>query len=632
HVLHEAYDAYIDLPPWFEEIRYTPLVSYQWLTQTPVIVLVKYCEKLRYELGGDTQFITSYSKSEETPLEDLYTDTQMELLNDRGESLGYLQSLDELLGDQGVFNPQAETIFITFDEYDEIQTDFDLDNVPETVSPEEKTRPRLLLVNLLCGKLLKGSRKILTVRSGTEVQSRVIRKKVYLKGFSPENLKRYTALHFPEKEHKTMVTDQQDANPHLCGLCSIPLFSWIILKSFKHLHSVYDNLELPDSCITLTNVFLLLSEVFLGHSIARPGLLKRSTRCPAETFKAGEPKFSALARLALHGLEREGLVFNLQFGFLRPASHYDGCGGSATFEFLHEILQAFLAAFSLVLDSKITPESILSFFSKFHQFILMRPLVQTQRGTPGASRSSSFPLKEKHKMLKSYLSNSVKMHLKGLPRYPSTDIDGDKVHAMPNFLWMLRCIFEMNSEDVAKMTANGISADYIKIAFCNIYSVDCSALNFVLHHHRKQLRPSFSKNYGTLPFRFCVNQLTDCSIEVLAEELIRHKIIKVLGLYKNYITDVGAKLVAKIIEECPHLKVVKLGCNNITGVGGKYLANAIHKSSEESPNLSANGITSHSGRSLAKALKENTKNELTINGAKQMSEGLINNTTLKEVK
>ncbi|XP_016334433.1 nucleotide-binding oligomerization domain-containing protein 1-like, partial [Sinocyclocheilus anshuiensis] len=270
-----------------------------------------------------------------------------------------------------------ETVLFTFDGYDEIQTDFDLDNVPETVSPEEKTHPLLLLMNLLCGKLLKGSRKILTARSGTEVQSRVIWKKVYLKGFSPEHLKRYMALHFPEKEHKTMVTDQLDANPHLCGLCSIPLFSWIILKSFKHLHSVYDNFELPDSCITLTNVFLLLSEVFLGHSTARPGLLKRSTRCPVETFKAGEQKLAAFARLALHGLERGGLVFSmeevtscgledevLQFGFLRPASHYDGCGGSATFEFLHETLQAFLAAFSLVLDSKITPESILSFFSK----------------------------------------------------------------------------------------------------------------------------------------------------------------------------------------------------------------------------------------------------------------------------
>lgn len=30
-------------------------------------------------------------------------------------------------------------------------------------------------------------------------------------------------------------------------------------------------------------------------------------------------------------------------------------------------------------------------------------------------------------------------------------------------------------------------------------------------------------------FRFCVNQLTDSSVEVLAAELIKQKIVKVLG-------------------------------------------------------------------------------------------------------
>lgn len=30
-------------------------------------------------------------------------------------------------------------------------------------------------------------------------------------------------------------------------------------------------------------------------------------------------------------------------------------------------------------------------------------------------------------------------------------------------------------------------------------------------------------------FRFCVNQLTDSSVEVLATELVKHKIVKVLG-------------------------------------------------------------------------------------------------------
>ncbi|KAI7806822.1 nucleotide-binding oligomerization domain-containing protein 1 isoform X1 [Triplophysa rosa] len=776
HVLHEAYDAYIDLRPWFCDIHYSPLESIRVVPVINTDPISRYCEKLRCELGRDTQFIMSYSRSEDTRLEDLYTDTQMELLNDTGESLGFLQSLNHLLGDQGVFNQQAETIFITgdagvgksillqklqnlwsrrelntrakfffkfrcrmfsafketdeislkelifkhncypdidpddevftyilrfpetvlftFDGYDEIQMDFDLDNVPEVVSPEEKTHPLLLLMNLLCGKLLRGSRKVLTARTGTEVQRRVIRKKVCLRGFSPEHLRTYTALHFPETEHMKLVSVQLDANPHLCGLCSIPLFSWIILKSFRHFLSVYDTFQLPDSCITLTNVFLLLSEVFLGRTTARPGLLKRSTRCPADTFKSGEAKLWAFARLALQGLERGGFVFgveevtscgldekDLQFGFLRPVSHYDACGGSATFEFLHVTLQAFLAAFCLVLDANITADAILRFFSRCeykHKSRLScfsclgrsrpreRDPFQTNEhfqfanlflcgllSKPNAALLEHLvpplSLKKKRKTLKSYLSNSVRTHLKGLPRYPSTDIQGYKVHAMPNFMWMLRCIFETNSEEVAEMTANGISADYIKIAFCNIYSADCSALNFVLHHRKKHLGVDMDNNnisdYGVKQLthsfskmtvvRLCVNQLTDSSVEVLAKELITHKVIKVLGLYKNHITDVGAKLIAEIIEECPHLRTVKLGCNNITSLGGTHLARAIHKSksifdvgmwgnsigdggadafaealknhtSLTNLSLSANDITSRGGRSLAKALKENT--------------------------
>ncbi|XP_052002754.1 nucleotide-binding oligomerization domain-containing protein 1-like [Xyrauchen texanus] len=807
HILHEAYDAYIDLRPWFRDIQYTPLDDISVIPVINTDPISKYCEKLRHELRRDTQFIMSYSKSDETPLEDLYTDTQMELLNDRDESLGYLQCLDELLGDQGVFNQQAETIFITgdagvgksivlqklqnlwsrrelstrakfffkfrcrmfsafkesyeislkdlifkhncypdadpdnevfnyilrfpemvlftFDGYDEIQMDFDLDCAPEVVSPEEKTSPLLLLMNLLCGKLLKGSRKILTARTGTEVQSRVLRKKVCLRGFSPEHLKRYTALHFSEQVFRTLVNEQLDANPHLSSLCSIPLFSWIILKSFKHLRSVYDDFELPDSCITLTNVFLLLSEVFLGHSTAPTGLLKRSTRCPAETFKAGEQKLSAFSKLALQCLEKGGFVFSmdevlscgldekdLQFGFLRPVCHYDICGGSATFEFLHMTLQAFLAAFSLVLDSKNPPNMILRFFSKCEYKTSSSCLPCLGKSKPrdkdpfqtnehfqftnlflcgllskpnAALLEHLVPpllLKQKCKTLKSYLSNVVRTHLKSLPSSQATDIEGIKVHAMPNFLWMLRCIFETNSEEVAKMTANGISADYIKIAFCNIYSADCSALNFVLHHRKKhlgvdmdnnnindygvkQLRPSFSK---MTVIRLCVNQLTDSSIEVLAEELIRHKVVRVLGLYKNHITDVGAKLVAKIIEECPRLRTVKLGCNQITTVGGKHLACAIQKSksifdvgmwgnsiadegadafaealknhpSLTNLSLSANGVTSHGGRSLAKALKENAslkifwliQNRIGDDAASDLADAVRSNSSLTHV-
>uniref|UniRef100_A0AAY5ET99 Nucleotide-binding oligomerization domain containing 1 n=1 Tax=Electrophorus electricus TaxID=8005 RepID=A0AAY5ET99_ELEEL len=777
HILHEAYDAYIDLRPWFNTIQYMPA---DFVREIPVIntdPISKYIEKLRQELGRDTQFLTSYSQQEDTLLEELYTDTQMEMMNDKGESLGYLENLDEILGEQGVFNQQAETIFITgdagvgksvllqklqnlwskrelntetkfffkfrcrmfsafkdtdkismkdlifkyncypdgdpdsevfnyilrfpqtvlftFDGYDELQMDFDMDSVPEVVSPEESTHPLLVLMNLLCGKLLRGSCKILTARTGTDIQSRIIQKKVVLRGFSPDHLKKYMARHFPMQEQRAVVSVQLDASPHLCGLCSIPLFSWIIFKTFKHLQSVYDNFELPDSCITLTNVFLLLSEVFLGRKTKKQGLLKRSMSCTAGIFKAGLKMLTAFAKLALFGLEKGSFIYSLeevmscglneedlQVGFLRPVSHYDACGGTTTFEFLHLTLQAFLAAFSLVLDSYITPEGILRFFAKCeYNKTSHLPCLSCfgrsshPRDTDPFQTNEHFQftnlflcgllcksnavllehivppvcLKKKRVALKSYLSTSVKTHLRDLPRYPSTDIEGNKVHVMPNFLWMLRCIFETNSEDVARLTAKGISADYIKLAYCNIYSADCSALNFVLHHHRKclgvdldnnnindygvkQLIPSFSK---MTVVRFCVNQLTDSSTEVLSEELIKHKIVKVLGLYKNHITDVGAKHVAQIIEECPHLKTLKIGSNHITSVGARILAQSIQKSksiydvgmwgnsigdegadafaealknhpSLTNLSLSANSISSHGGKSLARALKENS--------------------------
>ncbi|XP_076868238.1 nucleotide-binding oligomerization domain-containing protein 1 isoform X2 [Brachyhypopomus gauderio] len=810
HILHEAYDAYIDLRPWFNTIEYKPA---EFVREIPVMntdPISKYSEKLRQELRGDTQFLVSYSQQEDTPLEELYTDSQMEIMNDKGESLGYLKNLDEILGEQGMFNQQAETIFITgdagvgksvllqklqnlwskrelntkakfffkfrcrmfsafkdtdeislkdlifkhncypdedpdndvfnyilrfpqtviftFDGYDEIQKDFDLDHVPEVVSPEERTHPLLVLMNLLCGKLLRGSCKILTARTGTDIQSRIIQKKVVLRGFSPDHLKKYIALHFPNKEHRTVVSVQLDASPHLCGLCSVPLFSWIIFKTFKHLQSVYDNFELPDSCITLTNVFLLLCEVFLSRKTKKQGLLKRSVQSTADLFRAGLKMLTAFAKLALLGLEKSSFIYSLeevlscglseedlQVGFLRPVRHYDACGDAATFEFLHLTLQAFLTAFSLVLDSNITPDGILRFFAKCEynktsRFPCLSCFGRSSRPTDTdpfqnnehfqfanlflcglLSKSNAVllehmvapaHLRRKHVALKSYLSTSVKTHLRGLPRYPSTDIKGSKVHVMPNFLWMLRCIFETNSEDVARLTAKGISADYIKLAYCNIYSADCSALNFVLHHHRKclgvdldnnnindygvkQLVPSFSK---MTVVRFCVNQLTDSSIKVLSEELIKHKIVKVLGLYKNHITDVGAKHVARIIEECPHLSTVKIGNNCITSVGARFLAQAIQKSksifdvgmwgnsigdegaeafgealknhpSLTNLSLSANGISSHGGKHLAKALKQNSslhifwliQNRISDDAASDLSEALRINSTLTHV-
>ncbi|XP_042346744.1 LOW QUALITY PROTEIN: nucleotide-binding oligomerization domain-containing protein 1 [Plectropomus leopardus] len=808
YIIYKVCDAYIDLQPWLKDIKYNPSSDVSLMTVVNTDPISRYSKKLRQDMSRETCFIMSYGQREETRLEDLYTDTLMELLNDRNESLGFLESLDQLLKDHAVFNPEGETICVmgdagvgksillqklqnlwskkelqtdtifffkfrcrmfsvfkdteqislrdllfkyncfpdhdpdnevfdyilrfpekvlfTFDGYDEIQIN-DLMNSPEVVSPEDKAHPLQLLISLLCGKLLQGSQKVLTARTGTEIQSRVIKKRVALRGFSPAHLKTYINLHFKEQEHRELVSIQLDASPHLCGLCSTPLFCWIVFKSFRHLHSMHDSFQLPETCITLTDIFLLLSEVFLSRSASpAPSLLKKSTRCASETFKAGLRPLAAFAKLALQIMERGSFICtqeemtacglieeDLTLGFLRPVSEHSDSGSPSTFEVLHITLQSFLAAFALVLDEQAAPSSILKFFTEcsrkkrtscfpFDSCISdsskpseKKPFTNNEHlqftnlflcGLLSKAKTSLMEhlvspvlLKKKRALLKSYLSTSVKSHLHGLPHYSGEE--GKKVHVLPNFLWMLRCIFETGSKDIAQMTAKGITASFIKLGYCDVHSGDCTALNFVLQHRQKllgldmdnnnvsdygvsQLRPSFCK---MTVVRLSVNHLSDSSIKVLAEELCRHKVVEYLGLYSNHITDVGAKLVAQIIEECPKLRVVKIGKNNITSVGGGYLARAIQKSTSiydvgvwnvgnsigdegaqafaealrhhpqlTNLSLSANGITSEGGKCLAEALKENSvlrifwlvQNELTDDAAPHLAELVQANTGL----
>uniref|UniRef100_A0A3Q2DHT9 Nucleotide-binding oligomerization domain containing 1 n=1 Tax=Cyprinodon variegatus TaxID=28743 RepID=A0A3Q2DHT9_CYPVA len=756
-ILYEIRDAYIDLQPWLLEINYKPSREIREMKVVNTDPISRYSEKLRHEMSRDTCFIMSYGQQDETRLEELYTDTVMEMINDCNESLGFLESLDQLLGDDGVFNPQGEIIYVvgdagvgksillqklqnlwskkelqtdasfffkfrcrmfsifreaeqmslrdllfkyncypdhdpenevfdyilrfpekvlfTFDGYDEIQEDLDLINVPEVVSPEDKADALQLLLSLLSGKLLKGSKKVLTTRTGIEMQSRVIRKKVVLRGFSPDHLKTYIKLHFREQEHRELVSVQLDASPHLCGLCSTPLFSWIVFKSFRHLHTMHDVFHLSENSITLTDIFLLLSEVFLSRLAAAPSpLLKKSTRCISETFRVGLRPLAAFAKLALQGLERGSFLCSreqlaecglteddMALGFLRPVHDFDASEAPATFEFIHITLQSFLAAFALVLDEQTSASSILKFFAEcsrrretfclplascigssmkpsekkpfstneqlqFTNLFLCGLLSKTQAALMGTLLSPVL-LKRKRALLKAYLSTSVKVHLEGLPHYNGEE--GQKVHVLPNFLWILRCIFETGSKDIAKMTAKGITANFIKLGYCNVFSGDCTAINFVLQHRQKLLGLDMDNN-----------NISDYGVKQLQPSFSKMTAVKRVSasghlLYNNNITDAGAKLVAQMIEECPQLAIVKIGKNKITSVGGRYLANAIKKSTSifdvgmwgnsigdegaeafaealrnhrslTNLSLSANGITSEGGKHLAEALKENS--------------------------
>ncbi|XP_053915519.1 nucleotide-binding oligomerization domain-containing protein 1 isoform X3 [Cuculus canorus] len=778
-VLQKVADAYYELQPWLEEIGYEPSEN---ICSKPVVntdPVSRYCEKLRCELGRDSKFVMSYAQREEMLLDEIYSNSSMELVSFTNESLGEVCRLETLFDDEvGLINEDGETIYVcgdagigksillqkiqslwarkeldigakfffrfrcrmfscfkeneavclkdllfkyncypdqdptevfhhilqfphtvlfTFDGFDEIYSNFDLNSVPEMCSPDEPTHPLVLLVSLLRGKLLKGSKKILTARTGTEIQRNIIRKKVLLRGFSGNNLKEYTAMFFKDEGQRTLVLNQLEANPNLCSLCSVPLFCWIIFKCYEHFHSMFDSHELPDCSVTLTDVFLLMIEVHLNRSL-KTSLLKNNTRSQAEMFKARKETLLALGKMAYKGMGNSSFIFDqeevssaniseedLQLGFLRAVKGYSGCDSESTYEFLHLTLQSFFTALFLVLEEKVSAKELLQFFNECSSTetaqptCLCIPWLKKQLagedpfrnnehfhftnlflcGLLSRSKQKLFRhlvlpslIKRKRKMLIMYLVESMKSHLKGLTR--SRLPDYNQIQVQPNFIWMLRCLYETQSEKVGKLAAKHMHANYIKLTYCNAYSADCSAISFIVHHFQKRLALDLDNNnindYGVkqlLPcfsklavIRLSVNQITDHGVRILYEELSKYQIVSFLGLYNNQITDVGAKYVAKLIEECSSLEYVKIGANKITSEGGKCLAQAIQKSKTMFEiGLTKNELDDEAAMSFAEMLKVNKKlvhlwliqNQITSKGVKYLSEALKENTTIKEI-
>lgn len=624
------------------------------------------------------------------------------------------------------------TALFTFDGLDELHSDFDMSRVPDSCCPWEPAHPLVLLANLLSGRLLKGAGKLLTARTGVEVPRQLLRKKVLLRGFSPSHLRAYARRMFPERTAQEHLLQQLDANPNLCSLCGVPLFCWIIFRCFQHFHTAFEgSSQLPDCAVTLTDVFLLVTEVHLNRT--QPiSLMQRNTRSPAETLRAGWRTLHALGEVAHRGTDRSLFVFgqeevqasklqegDLQLGFLRALPDVGPEQSQQSYEFFHLTLQAFFTAFFLVADDKVSTRELLRFFrewtspgeatsrSCYPSFFSFQCLGSGSRLGPDPFKNKDHfqftnlflcgllakarqkllqqlvpktILRKKRKALWAHLFASLRSYLKSLPRVQSGGFN--QVHAMPTFLWMLRCIYETQSQKVGRLAARGISADYLKLAFCNACSADCSALSFVLHHFHRQLALDLDNNnlndYGVQELQPCfsrltvirlsVNQITDMGVKVLCEELTKYKIVTFLGLYNNQITDIGARYVAQILDECRGLTHLKLGKNRITSEGGKCVAQAVKNSTSivevgmwgnqigdegakafaealrDHPSLTTlslafNGISPEGGKSLAQALKQNTtltiiwltKNELNDEAAECFAEMLRVNQTLKHL-
>ncbi|KAM4028560.1 nucleotide-binding oligomerization domain-containing protein 1 isoform 2-T3 [Anomaloglossus baeobatrachus] len=586
-----------------------------------------------------------------------------------------------------------ETVMFTFDGFDEMHSSFDLNNIPEVSLPTDTVHPAALFMHLLSGKLLKGSRKVLTARTGCQVSGKFVRKRIMLRGFRTDNLMEYTNLFFKDPSVQMRVLSHLNANHNFSSLCSIPLFCWIIFKSYQHFHFINDGPEFSSRSVTLTDIFLLIVEVYLNLST------KGTNRGQLETYKRGKETLLLIGKLANTGMDNSCFVFNydtitslkipeqdLKLGFLRTVKSYDKCEENGSFEFFHVTLQSFFAALFLVIDSGTSTTDLLKYFghcAHSQQEEVSANLISCvcakkhKQGDPFANNDHlqfinlflcgllskpkqvlfrhlvpSSVLKVKRKALKQQLFRSVKFHLKNLPR--SKFMGYNRVHALTHFIWMARCICETQSEKVGKLVAKGICADYIKLSFCGASSSDCGAISFLLNQYQKQIALELDNNnindYGVKELipcfrkltvvRLSVNQITDEGVKVLAEELTKHKIIKFLGLYKNLITDHGAKHVAKIILECPLLMHLKLGYNRFTGEGGKRIAEALQRSTSiRDVGMWGNRIGDEGAQAFAEAIRSHpclkdlrlTENQIGDDVAQSFGEMLRVNQTLQHL-
>ncbi|XP_029573923.1 nucleotide-binding oligomerization domain-containing protein 1 isoform X5 [Salmo trutta] len=641
----------------------------------------QFCEKLQHQLKQQTYFLPTITQGEKVQLQNMYIDTLMELLSDKNERLGYLEGVDQLLSQKGVFNDKAQVTFITgdagtgksillqqsqslwskgeldtgarflfafscrqfsafqesdkislwdlifkhnytcpdgdmrnnvveyilknpemaiftFDGYDEINSNFDQGTDYEISSPEETAHPLVLLKSLLSGKLLNGSQKVVTARTGTEFLSMLVRKRVILKGFSIDQLQKYTDKYSQGNEDQKLVSVQINSNHLLQSLCLIPLFCWIVFESCSQSVEILKTL---DHGVTLTSIFMDLVRAFFSRSN-----LNIYT-------EAGSWKLRAFAKLAHLGMEKEKFVLNydhlsscgigendLKVGILIPASYYDN-GKTATFQFMHLTLQSFLTALHLVLEEQMSTRGILQFFPQLQsQHFLHLPW----RGGSKSQTKSSSQTNEHH--------HYTNLFLCGLLSKQNNDLQ-EPLMSLPLLRKKQELLFSFLSDNV-KLNFRNLPLD----------KIDDGIAVRLTHDMLRMLR------LGN-------NRITGEGGRYLANAIQRSKAIYYVGMWGNKIGDEGAKHFAEAIRNHPNLSAVSLAANGITFSGGRSLAAALKENTVlKSLWLHDNELTDDNAADFAEVIRSSTtihqlwfiNNKMTVNGVRLLASSLQYNPSI----
>ncbi|KAA8596109.1 hypothetical protein FQN60_011400 [Etheostoma spectabile] len=550
-------------------------------------------------------------------------------------------------------------ILFTFDGLDELKQSFSDEH--RLCCPTQRAPVHILLFNLIQGSLLKGVRKVVTSRPEAvgPVLKKHLRKEVLLKGFSPSAVDCFVRKHHSDPTVAAKVLESLQTNPALLGLCHSPVLCWIVSQCHKELLGCGDG-----SPQTITDVYLMILQHFFQHQTSP----KSSTGL--DWLPEHLQTVLHLGKLAFEGIGATCYIFSdpdletcgvtekdICMGFLiqskaMPPTH------SKCYEFLHVTLQCFFAALYIVLSNNTDRSTIPRLFEPRNMrvtglsstcFMACIPSTDKQGwALEGEARAAETPnlqitatfvsglLSQRHQRLWLHccstaviekrvrqvvrcLSKGMQKHFKSIPQ----PVEGEKksMHAMPDFVWLIKCIYEMQESKIAKNAMSKLEVDHLKLTYCNIGPVECTALAYVLQHLRNPVGLQLDNNsvgdVGVEQLLPCMhicnslylrnNNITDEGIRKLLAKGIQCDDLRKIALFNNKLTDACTQHFSHFLKTKQNFLSLRLGNNNITEEGAKQLAEGLKfNHSLQYLGLWGNKIGDAGTEALASAL-ENSK-------------------------
>ncbi|XP_058848876.1 nucleotide-binding oligomerization domain-containing protein 2 isoform X2 [Acipenser ruthenus] len=699
-------------------------------------IYLKYQKKLRTTVSAQSRFLSTYDRTDNICLEDIYTDGVLEVSQNACGTSDQKQcpiGLEDILSSAGTVNEDADTVLIsgeagsgkstllqwlhllwasgrafqeylfvfpfscrrlnfmerevslrslifehccwpdadqdqvfqfilshpektllTFDGFDEFK--FCFADEKRHCSPTSPTGIQSVLFNLLQGNLLKSVCKVITSRleAVSAPLKKYIRKEASLKGFSQQGIESFIRKNHSDPTVTARLIGSLQSNSALFSLCHIPVFSWIVSRCHAELLG-----QGSSSPQTMTDLYLMILQHFLLHS---------AQSAAGSWIQGRVGTILRLGKLALDGLVSSCYVFSTQdlkqaqvaeedisTGFLSTSKNISSQSGKH-YEFLHITVQCFFASLFIVINDNIdhfiiaalfcsgTKKSALAsvrtcpepcFLSTSRQESRVQTLLQKAE-RPNLQITASFvagllsqrhrsallescqpaKLARKHDYVKKYLSKGMLKHFKSIP--PPLKGEKKSMHAMPEFVWLIKCIYEMQNSDLAKDAMAKLEVEHLKLTYCNIGPAECTALAFVLRHLKKpiglqldcnsvgdagieQLLPCLEKCHAIYLRN---NNISDEGICRLLEKGIHCPSFQKIALFNNNLTNECTKHFAKLLKQKQNFLSLRLGNNHITEEGAEQLAEGLRESSSlQYLGLWGNKIGDKGAEALARALQ-----------------------------